>query len=71
MNIDRAVMAFAGVMILISVALAHFVSPLWLLLTAFVGLNLLQSSFTGFCPAAMILRKLGVGRASRPAAPSS
>lgn len=61
MNIDRAVMAFAGVMILISLALAHFVSPLWLLLTAFVGLNLLQSSFTGFCPAAMILRKLGVG----------
>jgi Protein of unknown function (DUF2892) len=62
MNIDRAVMAFAGVMILISLALAHFVSPLWLLFTAFVGLNLLQSSFTGFCPAAMILRKLGVGR---------
>ena len=62
MNLDRAVMAFAGVMILISVALAHFVSPWWLLLTAFVGLNLLQSSFTGFCPAAMILRKLGVGR---------
>ena len=61
MNLDRAVMAFAGVMILISVALAYFVSPLWLLLTAFVGLNLLQSSFTGFCPAAMILRKLGVG----------
>ena len=66
MNIDRAVMAFAGVMILASLALAHFVSPLWLLLTAFVGINLLQSSFTGFCPAAMILRKLGVG-AGEPA----
>lgn len=61
MNLDRAVMAFAGVMVLISAALAYFVSPLWLLLTVFVGLNLLQSSITGFCPAAMILRKLGVG----------
>jgi positive regulator of sigma E activity len=55
-------MAFAGVMILISAALVYFVSPLWLLLTAFVGINLLQSSVTGFCPAAMILRKFGVGR---------
>jgi hypothetical protein len=62
MNIDRAVMAFAGVMILISIALTQFVSPWWWLLTGFVGLNLLQSSFTGFCPAAMVLRKLGVGR---------
>ena len=62
MSLDRAVMAFAGVMVLISVALTYFVSPWWLLLTAFVGFNLLQSSFTGFCPAAMILRKLGVGR---------
>jgi len=62
MSLDRAVMAFAGVMTLISVALTYFVSPWWLLLTTFVGLNLLQSSFTGFCPAAMILRKLGVGR---------
>ena len=61
MSLDRAVMAFAGVMILISVALVYFVSPWWLLLTTFVGLNLLQSSITGFCPAAMILRKLGVG----------
>lgn len=60
MTIDRAVIAFAGTMVLISLALAHFVSPWWLLLTAFVGLNLLQSAFTGFCPAAMILRKAGV-----------
>lgn len=59
MNIDRAVMAFAGLMILASVALAHFLSPWWLLLTAFVGLNLLQASFTGFCPAAMLFGKLG------------
>ncbi|GAB2497139.1 YgaP family membrane protein [Arenimonas alkanexedens] len=59
MNVDRAVMAFAGVMILASVTLAYFFSPLWLLLTGFVGLNLLQASFTGFCPAAMLFAKLG------------
>ncbi|MCB1555246.1 MAG: DUF2892 domain-containing protein [Xanthomonadales bacterium] len=60
MNLDRAILAFAGCMILISLALSHFVHPLFWLLTAFVGLNLLQSAFTGFCPAALILRKLGV-----------
>ncbi|MBX3726837.1 MAG: DUF2892 domain-containing protein [Xanthomonadales bacterium] len=60
MNIDRAIFAFAGTMILASVALVHFVSPWWLLLTAFVGLNLLQSAFTGFCPAARVLASLGV-----------
>lgn len=60
MNIDRFVLAFAGSVILLSVALAHFVSPWWLLLTLFVGANLLQSAFTGFCPLAMILRKLGL-----------
>jgi hypothetical protein len=59
MNIDRAVMAFAGLMNLASLALAYFLSPWWLLLTAFVGLNLLQASFTGFCPAAMLFGKLG------------
>ena len=61
MNLDRAVMAFAGAMILISVALTYFVSPWWLLLTAFIGLNLLQASVTGFCPAAIAFKKLGVG----------
>ena len=60
MNLDRAIFAFAGVMILVSLALGHYVSPYWLLLTAFVGLILLQSAFTGFCPAAMILGKFGV-----------
>ena len=60
MNIDRAVLAFAGMMVLASVALVYFVSPWWLLLTAFVGLNLLQSSITGFCPAAIVFRKLGL-----------
>lgn len=58
-NIDRAVMCFAGTVIVVSVVLAHLVSPLWLLLTLFVGLNLLQASFTGICPLAMILRRLG------------
>lgn len=65
MNIDRAVFAMAGIMVLVSLLLAHFVSPLWLWLTAFVGANLLQSAFTGFCPAVTIFRKLGLdpGRA--------
>ena len=60
MNLDRAVMAFAGVMILISLLLTHFVSPWFWLFTAFIGLNLLQASVTGFCPAAIVFRKLGV-----------
>lgn len=60
MNVDRAVFAFAGGMVLVSVALAWLVSPYWLLLTAFVGANLLQSAFTGFCPAAIVFRKLGL-----------
>lgn len=60
MNIDRAVMAFAGAMILLSVLLAVYVSPWWLLFTVFIGLNMLQAAFTGFCPAAMMFRKLGL-----------
>jgi hypothetical protein len=60
MTIERAVLAFAGSVILLSLLLAHFVAPGWLWLTAFVGANLLQSSFTGFCPLAMMLRKLGL-----------
>jgi hypothetical protein len=59
MSIDRIVLAFAGTMILLSLALGYYVSPYWLLLAAFVGVNLLQSSFTGFCPLAIILKKLG------------
>ncbi len=67
MSVDRAVMAFAGALVLISLGLAIWVSPLWLWLTAFVGANLFQSSFTGFCPAAMIFKGLGcrVGEAFR------
>jgi hypothetical protein len=60
MNIDRAVFAFAGVMILGSVALSQLVSPWWLLLTAFAGLNMLQAAFTGFCPAARLFAAFGL-----------
>ncbi|HEX8778129.1 MAG TPA: DUF2892 domain-containing protein [Rhodanobacter sp.] len=60
MNIDRAVLGFAGTMILASVALAYFVSPYWLWLAVFVGANLLQSSFSGFCPLARILARFGM-----------
>ena len=60
MTIDRIVMAFAGTVVLISVLLSVYVSPNWLWLTGFVGANLLQASFTGFCPLAAILRKAGV-----------
>ena len=60
MTVDRAVMAFAGCIILVSLALSQVMSLYWLLLTAFVGLNLLQSAFTGFCSAAILLRRLGV-----------
>lgn len=59
MTIDKAVFAFAGAMVLISLALAYFVSSYWLLLTLFVGVNLVQSAFTGFCPAAMVFKRMG------------
>ncbi len=59
MSLDRAVMMFAGFMVLVSLALGYYVSPYWLLLTAFVGLNLMQASVTGFCPAAMLFKRLG------------
>ncbi len=60
MNIDRLVFAFAGSFVLLGLVLAHLFSPWWLLLPAFVGLNMLQAAFTGFCPLAMILKRLGV-----------
>jgi hypothetical protein len=59
-NVDRAVLTFAGIMVLLSAALAWLISPYWLLLTVFVGLNLIQAAFTGFCPAAIVFRKLGL-----------
>jgi Protein of unknown function (DUF2892) len=60
MSIDRLVMMFAGTVVLLSLLLAHFVNPLWLWVTAFIGANLLQASFTGFCPLAMVLKRFGV-----------
>ncbi len=60
MCLDRAMFAFAGAMVLISVALTLFVHPLFFWFTVFIGANLLQSAFTGFCPAAIIMKKLGV-----------
>jgi Zn-dependent protease len=60
MSIDRMVMAFAGAMILISIVLSLVHSPYWLFFTAFVGANMFQAAFTGFCPLAVILKKMGV-----------
>ncbi|MDP4033446.1 MAG: DUF2892 domain-containing protein [Pseudorhodobacter sp.] len=59
MTIDRSVLLFAGVMVLLSVALTLWVSQWFVLFTVFIGLNLMQSSFTGFCPAAMVFRAMG------------
>jgi hypothetical protein len=60
MNLDRAIVAFGGFMVLFSLLLAQVHSPYWLWFTAFVGANLLQSSFTGFCPAASIFKFFGL-----------
>jgi hypothetical protein len=60
MTLDSAVFRFAGAVVLASLALAHWVHPDFLWLTAFAGLNMFQASFTGFCPAAMIFKKLGI-----------
>tara|TARA_Y100000780_G_scaffold181159_1_gene166828 strand:+ start:576 stop:776 length:201 start_codon:yes stop_codon:yes gene_type:complete len=60
MTLDRLVLAFAGLMIFLSVALTVWVSPYFTWFTVFIGANMLQSAFTGFCPAAVIFRKLGV-----------
>ncbi len=60
MNLDRAVLAFAGFVVLLSAVLAATISLWWLVLAAFAGLNMLQASMTGFCPAAAIFRKMGV-----------
>ncbi|WP_019054610.1 YgaP family membrane protein [Sphingobium xenophagum] len=60
MTLDTAVLRFAGLVVLVSVLLSFYVHPYWIGLTIFAGLNMLQASFTGFCPAAMIFKKLGV-----------
>lgn len=65
MNLERSIRLLAGIMVLLSLALAHWVSPYWLWLTVFVGFNLLQSAFTNWCPAMSILRALGVKDTAR------
>ncbi len=60
MNLDRAVLGFAGLVVLTSLALAHFVHPAWTWLAAFAGANLVQASVTGFCPAAILFKRAGV-----------
>ncbi|HOX07407.1 MAG TPA: DUF2892 domain-containing protein [Planctomycetota bacterium] len=60
MTVERAVRGLGGFFVLLSLALAHWVSPYWLFFTAFVGLNLLQSALTNWCPAMTILRSLGL-----------
>ncbi len=71
METDKAIRVLAGSMVLTSVALAQWVSAWWLLLAVFVGLNLIQSAFTGFCPAETILEKTGLaGRKAGPLPPA-
>lgn len=60
MNLDRAVLAFAGFVVLLGLCLSWLFSPWWLLLSAFAGLNMIQAAFTGFCPAAIVFRRLGI-----------
>lgn len=60
MNLDRAVLAFAGSVVLLSLMLAALVHPAWVWLAAFAGANMIQAAFTGFCPAAIVFKRLGV-----------
>ena len=60
MNVDKAVLTFAGFVVLLGLALGYWVNPYWYLLTAFAGLNMIQAAFTGFCPAAIVFKKLGL-----------
>jgi hypothetical protein len=62
MKLEHAIRIMAGTMVLLSLGLSRLFSEYWLLLTAFVGVNLIQSAFTGFCPAEMILKRLGLGK---------
>jgi len=66
MSIERVVVAFSGIVILISLFLAYYVSPNWLVFAAIIGLNLSQSAFTGFCPFTYLLKKLGMDRDTKP-----
>jgi hypothetical protein len=66
MKSDSFIRILAGVMVLVSVALAHFISPWWLLFTCFIALNLIQSAFTGFCPPEWLARKAGLIKSDQP-----
>jgi hypothetical protein len=66
MTVERALRLMAGIVIFVSLALAHYVSLYWLWLTAFVGLNLLQSAFTNWCPAMSIFRAMGLKEGGTP-----
>jgi hypothetical protein len=65
MKLENVIRAMAGTFILLSLILAHYVHPNWIWFTVFVGANLLQSAFTGFCPAETVLKKLGVGSGAK------
>ena len=69
MKLESRIRILAGTLVLASLALAHFVNAWWLLLAVFVSLNLIQSAFTGFCPAELILHKLGLGDGAGAAQP--
>jgi len=60
MTVDKAVFATAGVVVLIGLLLGYYVNTYWFLLTAFTGVNMIQAPFTGFCPGAMVFRKMGL-----------
>lgn len=64
MRMEKVIRILAGTMVLISITLAWLISPWWMLLAVFVGLNLIQSAFTGFCPAEGLFRKFGIGKGS-------
>ena len=60
MNLDKFVMMFAGIMVLLSLALTKWHHPYWMWFTVFIGINMIQASITGFCPAAFLFKKLGI-----------
>ena len=71
MNVERYLRMVAGIVVMGSLALGHWVNPYWYLFTAFVGLNLFQSAFTNWCPMMTILRKLGAREAGGPNRPTA
>lgn len=60
MTVDKAVFVFAGLVVLLGLGLGYWVHPAWLLLSAFAGLNMIQAQFTGFCPAAIVFKAIGI-----------